>query len=227
MTPACFDELVIAIQNHSVFQNFSNNPQMPVREQLAICLFRLGHHGNAMSGLKVSLWAGIGYGTVQLVTKRVMLAVCDERFRKITIPWPTAEEREQAKIWVEGRSCPAWRDGWCMVDGTLVPLFQRPHHYGNAFFDRKSNYSLNVQVCSSVYIEIMNLQTQNSHSLFRHQTSELLTMVLAYLVASMMLPHGSKLVFHMNMMSCCHQTNSFGQTLHIHSNHGVRLLTKS
>jgi hypothetical protein len=33
-----------------------------------------------------------------------------------------------------------------MVDGTLVPLFEKSHHFGEGYFDRKSNYSLNVQV---------------------------------------------------------------------------------
>jgi hypothetical protein len=34
-----------------------------------------------------------------------------------------------------------------MVDGTLIPLFEKPGHHGEVYFDRKSNYSLNVQVC--------------------------------------------------------------------------------
>lgn len=55
--------------------------------------------------------------------------------------------KSEAKEWVEDKSCPAWRNGWLMVDGTLVPLFRRPGYFGNVFFDRKSNYSLNVQVC--------------------------------------------------------------------------------
>jgi len=54
--------------------------------------------------------------------------------------------KAEAKDWVEKQSCPAWRNGWLMVDGTLVPLFRRPGYFGNVFFDRKSNYSLNVQV---------------------------------------------------------------------------------
>jgi hypothetical protein len=47
-------------------------------------------------------------------------------------------------------SCPAWRNGWLMVDGTLVPLFRRPSWFGNIWFDRKSNYSLNVQVSNLI-----------------------------------------------------------------------------
>jgi hypothetical protein len=59
-----------------------------------------------------------------------------------------------AKEWVEENSCPAWRDGWLMVDGTLVPLAWRPGFFGNVFFDHKCNYSMNVQVCSSIYLKM-------------------------------------------------------------------------
>ena len=48
---------------------------MPVDEQLAIALFCFGHYGNAVSTLKVALWAGAGFGTVSLVTKQVVKGV--------------------------------------------------------------------------------------------------------------------------------------------------------
>jgi hypothetical protein len=146
ITPSCFDHLVLAIRDDEVFCNNSNNPQMPVEEQLAIALYRFGHYGNAVSMLKVALWAGVGFGTVPLVTGRIMKAVCAERFRRSAVRWPNADAKADAKAWVEENSCPAWRNGWCMVDGTLVPLFMRPAFFGNSWFDRKSNYSLNVQV---------------------------------------------------------------------------------
>jgi hypothetical protein len=62
------------------------------------------------------------------------------------VRWPSEEEKEEAKEWVEAVSCAAWRDGYCMVDGTPTNLFQKPGYHGEAYFDRKSNYSLNVQV---------------------------------------------------------------------------------
>lgn len=148
ITPECFDSLLESIQHHEAFQNNSNNPQMPVERQLAIALYRFGHFGNGLSTLKVALWAGVGYGTVRECTNRVMRACCDERFRRVVMQWPSDEEIQEAKDWVEANSCPAWRDGWLMVDGTLIPMFQRPHHFGSAYFDRKSNYSENVQVSS-------------------------------------------------------------------------------
>ncbi|KAF8816578.1 hypothetical protein BYT27DRAFT_7220661 [Phlegmacium glaucopus] len=156
ITPECFDDLVNSIKDHPVFHNNSNNPQMAVKEQVAIALYRFGHYGNAASTMKVALWAGVSYGTVRNITIRVMTALCDPRFRAAIMPWPNPEEIERAKAWVEGNSCPAWRDGWWMVDGTLVPLFQRPHHFGNTFFDRKSNYSMNVQVINRPDLKIID-----------------------------------------------------------------------
>ena len=58
---------------------------------------------------------------------------------------PTAAEKEEAKTWVEEHSCKAWCGGWCMVDGTQIPLADRPYWFGESYFDRKCNYSLNVQ----------------------------------------------------------------------------------
>ncbi|KAF5341489.1 hypothetical protein D9758_013933 [Tetrapyrgos nigripes] len=40
----------------------------------------------------------------------------------------------------------AWRNGWCFVDGTFIPLAYQPYWYGESYFDRKSCYSLNVQI---------------------------------------------------------------------------------
>lgn len=144
--PGCFDDLVTAIEDDEVFHNNSNNPQMPVEEQAVIALYRLGHYGNAASSLKVALQFGVGVGTVHLVTTRILKATCSQRFRSASVQWASPEARAAAKEWVESMSCPAWRNGWLMVDGTLVPLFRRPSWFGNIWFDRKSNYSLNVQV---------------------------------------------------------------------------------
>ena len=132
---------------------------MPVAEQLAIALYRFGHYGNAASQMKIALWAGVGYETVSLVTSRVMAATCSEHFRRSALRWTCDEAKETAKAWVESASCPTWRDGWLMVDGSLVPLFMCPAFFGNTWFDRKSNYSLNVQVCVNFLSLLFNLIT--------------------------------------------------------------------
>lgn len=91
-------------------------------------------------------WSGYSIGGILLATRRVMTALLRRDFLDETVCFPTAEEKEEAKQWVEDHSCRAWRDGFCLVDGTLVPLYERPYWFGESYFDRKSNYSLNIQV---------------------------------------------------------------------------------
>ena len=145
--PVTFDKILTKISANPLFMNQSRHPQMPIDYQLAITLYRFGHYGNAASVQRVAKWAGVGKGTVLIVTQRVMAAVLQSSFKDQAIQMPTPSEKEDAKQWVESRSgCPAWRDGWCFVDGTLIPLAFRPFWYGQSYFDRKCNYSLNIQV---------------------------------------------------------------------------------
>lgn len=147
VTPLTFEKIVAKIIDDPVFSNNSNNAQISVEEQLAVTLYRFGHDGNASGLQSVANWAGLGKGTVHLVTRRVMTAILRPGFMEEAVRFPTPEEKEMAKQWVESHSCKAWRDGWCLVDGTLVPLAERPHWFGASYFDRKSNYSLTFQVC--------------------------------------------------------------------------------
>jgi hypothetical protein len=101
VTPRCFDTILAAIQDDPIFHNNLQNVQHPIDEQLAIALYCFGHFGNAASVLKVALWAGVGYGTNDRVTKHVMVAVCGEEFCCATLHWPDSEEKEAAKAWVE------------------------------------------------------------------------------------------------------------------------------
>ncbi|TFK59474.1 hypothetical protein BDN72DRAFT_780670 [Pluteus cervinus] len=156
ITPGCFDDLVNTIADDDVFHNNSNNPQAPVSHQLVVALYCFGHYGNAASTDKVALHFGIGHGTVHLYTRRVIKACCSAQFRQASVHWPGPDEKEAAKAWVELQSCPTWRDGWLMVDGTLVPLFCRPGDYGNSFWDRKQEYSLNVQLVSTPDCQIVD-----------------------------------------------------------------------
>jgi hypothetical protein len=147
VTPHTFEKLCEKIRHDPIFFNNSNNAQIPVEEQLAITLYRFGHDGNAASQASVGRWAGAGKGSPARHTKRVMTAILRQSFMNEAVRLPTAEEKRKAKAWVEAHSCRAWKHGWIFVDGTLVPLFDRPNWYGESYFDRKCNYSLNVQVC--------------------------------------------------------------------------------
>ncbi|PIL29432.1 hypothetical protein GSI_08374 [Ganoderma sinense ZZ0214-1] len=157
VSPSTFDRLVSRLAEDPVFSNNSENPQMPVETQVAIALWRFGRYGNSASLQHAANWAGCGKGTVDLVTRRVMTAVLRSSFLEEYICLPTEEEKAKAKEWVESHSCKAWRDGWCMVDGTLVPLDERPFWYGESYFDRKCNYSLNVQIVSLPNLRIIDV----------------------------------------------------------------------
>lgn len=76
-----------------------------------------------------------------------MTAVLRKEFLEEAVQFPTDAEKEKAKEWVEAHSCHVWHNGWCMVDGTLVPLYDHPYWYSESYFDRKYNYLLNIQVC--------------------------------------------------------------------------------
>src|SRR6266446_1212972 len=83
--------------------------------------------------------------------------------------WPTEDEKWEASNWVKSVSCEAWCPGFAMVDGMLIPLHTKPSHYGNQFFDRKSQYSLNVQVHYPFSIMWTHMLT-HSYSLSPSQT---------------------------------------------------------
>ncbi|RDX44581.1 hypothetical protein OH76DRAFT_1359516 [Lentinus brumalis] len=169
INPTTFDRLVARLASDPVFSNDSDTPQMPVEQQVAIALYRFGHYGNAASLESVANWAGCGKGTVDLVTRRVMTAVLRQDFLTEFIRHPTPGEKEKAKDWVEAHSCRAWRNGWCMVDGTLVPFDDRPFWYGESYFDRKSNYSMNVQVVSLPNLRI--IEVSYGHTGSTHDSS--------------------------------------------------------
>ena len=61
----------------------------------------------------------------------------------------TSDEKEVEKRWVDQHLgfLGSWRDGWVVYDGTIVVLYSRPGLNGDAYFTRKSNYGLNLQVC--------------------------------------------------------------------------------
>jgi hypothetical protein len=168
VSPETFRQLERKLSDHTVFHPREGVvPQLPVRYQLAIALFRFGHEGSACGVEQIAQWAGVSAGMVNKATRRVMIAALS--YHDEAIRWVTPEEKEEAKTWVEGRSCRAWRGGYCMVDGTLVPLFEKPHHFGEGYFDRKSNYSLNVQLITLPNLRIIDYVVGHTGS--KHDSS--------------------------------------------------------
>jgi hypothetical protein len=145
--PLVFNVILELIKDNPIFHNTSNAPQTPVDIQLSVALYRLGRYGNAASIEDVARVAGIGVGTVELFTGRVFSAIeslHDQFLRPLT-----PEEKEIEKRWIDEHLgfVGLWREGWVMYDGTIVVLYAKPGLNGEAYYTRKGNYGLNVQVC--------------------------------------------------------------------------------
>ena len=147
VSPLVFDRLVELIGDHEIFHNNSNVPQLPISTQLAIFLVRVGHYGNASSPEYVAQWAGVSVGTVINSTYRCLVAFLALHDEAVMIP--PEEEKERAKEYVESVTCPEWRNGFLLADGTKFPLFQKPGLHGEAWFDKNKNYSIDCQVCTN------------------------------------------------------------------------------
>jgi hypothetical protein len=157
--PSTFDTLLGLIQLDPVFHNNSNHPQLPVEMQLAVFLFRAGHHGNGASPEDTAAWSGLSVGGVDKCTDRVLVALLELHDRAVSLP--EGPEKEAAKEWVEAQSCPEWRDGFLVVDGSKIPFFQRPGLHGDAWFDKDKQYSMDLQVTTRVFDEFISGSKNN------------------------------------------------------------------
>jgi len=111
--------------------------------QLAILLVRIGHYGNASSPEDVAQWAGVSLGTVINATYCCLVAFLALHDEAIMIP--PEEEREHAKEYVVAVTCPEWRNGFLLADGTKFPLFQKLELQGKVWFEKKKNYSFDCR----------------------------------------------------------------------------------
>ena len=146
VSPVVFKVIHELIKDHPVFHNNSTSPQAPVDYQLSITLYRLGRYGNGASIIDVARNAGCSPGAVEDCTDRCFTAI--ESLHDIFVRPLTEEEKEAEKVWMDNHVGfkGTWREGWVMYDGTIVVLYSRPGLDGDAYYTRKSNYGLNVQV---------------------------------------------------------------------------------
>ena len=106
----------------------------------------MGQYGNGASTEDIARFAGISEGAVELYMKHCFDAI--ESFHDAFVCRPTTQEKEYEKQWIDSHVGfrGLWRHGWVMYDGTIVVLFAKPGIDGDAYFTRKSNYGLNLQV---------------------------------------------------------------------------------
>ncbi len=46
-----------------------------------------------------------------------------------------------------------------MVDGTTIPIFEKSHYFGESFYDRKAEYSINAQIINIPNRQIIDYAT--------------------------------------------------------------------
>ncbi|PLW28739.1 hypothetical protein PCASD_22697 [Puccinia coronata f. sp. avenae] len=140
-TKAGFMQVLDEICMNPVFLCRSIRPQLPIPHQLALTLERLGSNENGASVGRFSRNLNVGQGTVVKVTRRVLKAILSLGRRYVS--WPDAARRAQTSEVMADKGFPG-----CVgfVDGTTIPLFQRPGFDGKVFYDQKQRYSINAQI---------------------------------------------------------------------------------
>lgn len=126
----CFLKLVNLIEDHPVFHNNSYHPQRDPSTQIAVALCRLGSNGNAAAKIRLNNLFSIGYRTVEKYTQRVIMAI--QSLKLEIVSWPTAQQRLESSQVMQEEGFPG-----CIgfVDGTTIPLSQKPAIDGNHYFD--------------------------------------------------------------------------------------------
>ncbi|KAK3806915.1 MAG: hypothetical protein J3R72DRAFT_358279, partial [Linnemannia gamsii] len=133
-TRAGFEEVQRRIEDHPVFNSDSNNQQTPVYIQLGVALSRLGSNGTGSSVVQHEAHFGFSAGAVTNFTRRVIVALLDQRDE--WIQWPNANRRHEISLVManEGFSgCVGF------IDGTTLPLSQKPALDGEVYYDRKKS----------------------------------------------------------------------------------------
>jgi hypothetical protein len=137
----CFLKLLQLIESHPIFYNSSWNQQRDPSVQLAVAICRLGSNGNRAAVFRLKKLFHIGYGTINLYTTRVTKVIY--QMRSPLASWPTTKERLESSQVMQEEGFPG-----CVgfVDGTNIPLSQKPPIDGNHYFDCKKRCS---QLCLS------------------------------------------------------------------------------
>lgn len=141
MDKSSFERVVNEIKDNPVFHYNSRFPQAPAWLQLAVALDRFGNYGSGASlSRSQGLW-GTGKGPIDAYTDRVVTALNDLSAQYVR--WPSGAERTKIS---RRMTSTGFRGCVGFIDGTTIPLCQKPAVDGECCFDRKQRYRLNAQV---------------------------------------------------------------------------------
>ena len=142
MSRDCFWKLVGLIEDHPNFHKKNSdsrgNPPKPASQQLLVLLKYIGSDGNSASSVSLGTFFGIASGTVDSCKESALDAVLTLEDR--TYYWPDSDERKQTA----SRIKEAYLFPNCVgiIDGTLLPLLQRPILHGENYLSRKRFYAI-------------------------------------------------------------------------------------
>jgi len=124
--------LVDQLRGHPVFYNNSTCRQIAPERQIAAVLSRFGTEGNGASITAKQILTGLAVGTLNKYTERVTTALMVIRHQWIC--WPDEERRREISEVMALEGFPG-----CIgfVDGTTIPLAQKPAKDGETYYDRK------------------------------------------------------------------------------------------
>jgi len=153
MSCASFMKLQDEIHEHPVFETIgpSRKQELP-GGQLAVALDRLGHNGNGVESTRLGCFWDRSGGACSDYLERVVKAILS--LESNYLAWPSPEDRDRHSARMAKLGFPG-----CVgfVDGTTIPLSQRPEHQGDFYYDRHGRYSLNLQVVCDMDRRILYL----------------------------------------------------------------------
>lgn len=138
-----FYRLLELIRPDPVFVSRGRKPQTPVKYQLATYLIRYG----ALPGVKVATLMQMAEGTIYNHSSRVVRAF--RNLRDLYISWPTAEERVTLKETAQEMGFPG---AVAVVDGSYLPLLEKPRQNSMAYRTRKKNWAVSLAVSAVLII---------------------------------------------------------------------------
>src|SRR5437764_14957245 len=134
-----FQNLILKIELHSIFQPTGNKPQAPVELQLAIFLRKIGSKDEIFG---ICSRYGISEGAVYLYCKRDMIAILSLKHELII--WPTGELRKMVHLGfnkIEG-----FNNVIGAIDGTHIILGNAPSKQSEIYWNHKKNIQFNVKL---------------------------------------------------------------------------------
>eukprot|EP00171_Calliarthron_tuberculosum_P006005 IDg6005t1 len=134
---------VILFFGHCRLRNAPSTFTVPV----LVLLKYLGTFGSGASNKSLATHFRIGKGTTELYRSRALTAVLS--LEESSYYWPSADERRQISKEIQLQ----WYFPNCvgLMDGTLLPLENRPTMCGETYYTRKGSYAIQMLiVCNHI-----------------------------------------------------------------------------